>query len=348
MYSDSRCPSYINPAELDAYLARGWYRMHETIFTTHFLNHNERLRSAVWLRNRLLNFNTNSVTFQKLEKRNKRFREEFSPLYITESHENLFRKYRKSLFNDENDSLERSLFGGGSDAPFDSYMLNIYENKKLIACGIYDWGFSSVAGIVSFYDMDYSKFSLGKYLIYRKINYAKLRGMSFFYPGYFMPGVPKFDYKLSIGTECLEYLELSSGTWQSISEYTPDKDPLFQLQSALYSLLVKLRKLAIRAEVFHLAVFDLGLVIPGIDWAIDSPFYLWTEIKIFGNREVVVIYEISTAQYHLYHTDPVTDEYYQTNNEGILICTAFLEFIPIGFSSGNLDELIAELKTMND
>jgi arginine-tRNA-protein transferase len=348
MYSDSRSPSFINPAELDAYLANGWYRMHETIFTTHFLNHQDELRSAIWLRNRLDDFNTESYTFLKLEKRTKNFKSEFGPLYITEAHEVLFRNYRKHQFDDENDSLNRSLCGSSGEAPFDSYMLNLYDGRKLIACGIYDWGFNSVAGIVSFYDEAYSKYSLGKYLIYKKINYAKSRGMTYFYPGYFMPGVSRFDYKLSIGSECLEYLELSSSSWMPIEMYDHSKNPLVQLSNALESLKAKLKNLNIFCRIYRLSVFDIGLVIPGLEGTIDSPLYLWTEFKIFGKREVVVVYNIATQHFILYHTDPVEDGFYQSSDDNYDSCVAFLEFTPIGFSSGSVDILAAELKAMRD
>ena len=311
MYSESRSPSYINPAELDAYLANGWYRMHETIFTAHFLTHQNELRTAIWLRNRLSDFNNQSTTFQKLAKRNRQFRVEFTPLQITKAHEKLFQEYRKAQFEDENDSLQRSLFGNNNnEAPYDSYMINLYDGRILIGSGVYDKGYASMAGIVSFYNVNYSKYSLGKYLIYLKMNQAKNWGLTFFYPGYFMPGVPRFDYKLSIGSECLEYLELSTFSWKSIHEFDDTKNPLRQLFQALKLLQQKLNDTGLNARILKLAVFDIGLIMPGIDGCMDSPVYLWTGLKIFGKREVVVVYSIQSAQYILFHTDPVEEDFY--------------------------------------
>ena len=97
-----------------------------------------------------------------------------------------------------------------------------------------------------------------------------------------------------------------------------------------------------------MSVFDIGLVIPGLEGTIDSPLYLWTEFKIFGKREVVVVYNIATQHFILYHTDPVEDEFYQSSDDNYDSCVAFLEFTPIGFSSGSVDILAAELKAMRD
>ena len=49
-FAEKHYPELLLPEELDAYLARGWYRMGQSIFTTHFLCFGEQFYSAVWVR----------------------------------------------------------------------------------------------------------------------------------------------------------------------------------------------------------------------------------------------------------------------------------------------------------
>ena len=46
-------PNRLSPAELDAYLAAGWYRIGQTLMTCRFLLFEGTLRSTVWTRTRL-------------------------------------------------------------------------------------------------------------------------------------------------------------------------------------------------------------------------------------------------------------------------------------------------------
>ena len=46
-------PERILPEELDSYLARGWYRIGQTLMTCRFVLYDGNLRSAVWTRSPL-------------------------------------------------------------------------------------------------------------------------------------------------------------------------------------------------------------------------------------------------------------------------------------------------------
>ena len=80
---------------------------------------------------------------------------------------------------------------------YNTHEINLFDGEKLIAVGYFDIGTRSAAGISSFYDPSYKKYSLGKYLIYLKMEYCQKMGFEYFYPGYFVPGYKAFDYKLS-------------------------------------------------------------------------------------------------------------------------------------------------------
>ncbi len=221
MIQDFRFPIQIEPEELDRYLARGWYRMRQSIFTTDFIERDGECFKTIWLRNRLKIYKAGS-TFRKLENRNKNFRLEIIPFQFSDNYESLFQKYRSSLPDGRATSLHGFLFGDSPFIIFNSLAINLYHGIKLIGTGVFDIGKKSAAGISSFYDPGYQKYSIGRYLIYKKIEYCQQNGYDYFYPGYFVPGLKAFDYKLEIGKDSLEFFDMGINMWK----------PIFELQLA--------------------------------------------------------------------------------------------------------------------
>ena len=216
MIQDFRFPLRIQAEELDSYLASGWYRMGQSIFTTDFVERDGVYFKTIWLRNCLKKFETSS-TFTKLEKRNKEFQIEIIPFSYNRQFEQLFQKYRSSLPPGRAGDLHSFLIGNSPYLIFNSMVIKMYDNKNLIGAGVFDLGKKSAAGISSFYDPGYRKFSIGRYLIYKKIEFCRQKGFDYFYPGYFVPGIKAFDYKLEIGKESLEYYEMDKKEWKPIT-----------------------------------------------------------------------------------------------------------------------------------
>ncbi|HEU5051520.1 MAG TPA: hypothetical protein VFT78_00340 [Hanamia sp.] len=216
MIQDFKFPLRITPEELDSYLAAGWYRMGQCIFTTDHVERDGEYFKTIWLRNRLKNFNS-STSFQKLERRNKEFTLEIVPFNYNQNYELLFQKYRSSLPPGRAGDLHSFLIGDSPYLIYNSLVINIYDSGKLIGAGVFDLGKKSAAGISSFYDPDYKRCSIGRYLIYKKIEFCKQNGFDFFYPGYFVPGIKAFDYKLDIGKESLEFYDMDKDQWKPLS-----------------------------------------------------------------------------------------------------------------------------------
>lgn len=216
MFQDFKFPQHILPDELDTYLSTGWYRMGQCVFTTDFVEREGVYFQTIWLRNRLKNYQP-SVSFKKLERRNKDFKIEIVPFTYSNIYEFLFQKYRSSLPPGRAVDLHSFLIGDSALIVFKSWVINLYDNGQLIGAGVFDLGKKSAAGISSFYDPEYKSCSIGRYIIYKKIEYCKQKGYDYFYPGYFVPGLKAFDYKLKIGSESLEFFDMTKGLWKSIS-----------------------------------------------------------------------------------------------------------------------------------
>lgn len=199
MFTKKLYPEQISGSELDQYLHNAWYRMGQSIFTCHFLCFGERLYSALWLQLDLEQHQMRKHQ-RKLLRKNERFRTLIRPVRIDQQKEDLYQKYRWYAFNGNlSVSLRDSLLDGKYSNIYDTMECCVYDGEKLIATSFFDLGENSITSILGIYDPDYKDFSLGYYSMVQEIKYGMERGFKYYYPGYVVPGYPRFDYKARIG-----------------------------------------------------------------------------------------------------------------------------------------------------
>lgn len=298
MFACAEYPETLLHEELDTYLERGWFRMGQTIFTTNFLNFNNQLFSAIWLRVELSRM-VPDKTQQKLRKANDGFQGEIKKASLDIEKEALFANYKQGISFNTSSSLQHLLYGEASHNIYDTFEITIRDNGKLIAAGFFDLGTNSAAGIASFYDQAYRKYSLGKYLIYLKMEYCKQLGLRYFYPGYFVPGYPFFDYKLKMGGSALEFLNLRSQQWLPINDFSSYEVPLFAMREKLNKLHTLLLGSGIESKILNYEFYSVNLVpdLRGMD-LFDFPVFL-----IFSDLNTDMLYPIVTYDVRddLYH-----------------------------------------------
>lgn len=301
MLAQVATPEKIYPRELDQYLERGWFRMGQTIFTTNFLNFKNEFYSAIWLRVVLNEFVGDKVQ-QKLYKLNSKFKSEIKPASVTDVKEELYERYKRSVAFQASASLQHLLYGSLHYNRYHTFEVNIFDSDKLIASGFFDLGNLSAAGIASFYDPTYKKYSLGKYLIYLKMDYCKQLGFQYFYPGYFVPGYPLFDYKLSMGTQALEFLELRSQQWLSIKAFQTEKAPIQVMADKLTELQTLLFEKNIRSKIYKYEYFDANLIpdLQSIE-LLDYPMFLICSDMDETLGILVVVFNVTENRYYLYN-----------------------------------------------
>lgn len=319
MFACSHSPDTLTPQELDRFLAAGWFRMGPHIFTTNFLNFNNQFYSAFWLRVNLQEYSADR-TFDKLKKRNAGFRVTIQPACITPQQEELFVRYSESVPFRTSSSLMELLFGKGVEAVYNTYEVTIHDGDKLIGVGFFDLGYTSAAGISSFYDPAYKKYSLGKYMIYLKMEFCKQRQHHYFYPGYVVPGYAAFDYKLTIGTSNLQFFDVVSSSWLS-ADQLPAVTPLQHMKDKLTELQQMFQDIGVKSVVMYYEFFD-AVLIPELQDAgvLDYPVFLtWVGINE-NNLVTVVVYDLLTGNYKLIRTYtvwkseqlPVSDSIFNT------------------------------------
>ena len=120
--------------------ARGWFRMRQNLFTTHFLEFDRKFHSAVWLRVGLADL-VPEKAFLELKKRNRRFRAEFRPCGVsrpTSEQEALYQRYRNSLEFEPAPTLKDLLFGDDTRTLFPTWQVELFDGDTLVAAGFFD------------------------------------------------------------------------------------------------------------------------------------------------------------------------------------------------------------------
>jgi len=206
----------IPPKKLDEYLAEGWFRMGQTIFTCWFLFMERGFYSAIWIRQDLENFT--------------------------------FKKRSRKIMN-------RNGLSGASFSIYDTRQIEIYDGDKLIAASFFDVGLESVASISGIFDPAYGQHSLGFYTMLLEMQFSLDQGKRFYYPGYIVPGNPRFDYKARIGA--VDYYNLYTKKWYPLEDMDVQQIPSTLLEDLLKHPMY-LRCISTKFRHFDLfAVYDL-------------------------------------------------------------------------------------------
>jgi leucyl-tRNA---protein transferase len=341
MFAQVHTPLSMTPEQLDSYLHNGWFRMGQNIFTTNFLNFKSQFYSALWLRIDLSRY-AGDNTEQRLRKINKGFRIKINKATITAEKEELFSRYRERITFEASASLHQLMFGKSSYEIFDTHEVTVFADRKMIACGFFDVGRKSAAGITSFYDPAFRKHSLGKYLIYLKINYCKGMALDYFYPGYFVPGYSFFDYKLTIGKKALEYLDFCSGKWLTIDNFTSLLTPIRIMQEKLNSLQILLAQSRMQSEVLRYEFFEANLL-PELRDAdlFDYPMFLYYPFQNNDPNITVTVYDIQSQQYRLIRCRSLWNS--NLPNLNGMFSSELLKEEQVVFSSTSMEEIVSAL-----
>lgn len=299
MLSQIKYINQLDPQELDTLLAKGWFRMQQSLFTTHFIAFQDKYYNAIWLR-------VNTQTYQKdnthlkLDKLNHAFEVVFQPLSITDELEYLHNCYCSSISFNTYPTIQLALLDNENVDIFNTMQVCMYDDGMLIAAGFFDIGQFAAEGLLTIYHPDYKKYSLGNYLKYLMITYCKDNGLHYFYPGYFVPGYAAFDYKLSIGKKALEFYNVIQNTWLPIQEYGSQYHLLQEMHHALSKLVPLLLQVGIRAKVLYYRRFDV--VLSGFKTAslLILPIYLYAgRPSVFEQKIPIVVFNCYRKEYIL-------------------------------------------------
>lgn len=249
IYHRTEHPEGMQPKDFDRFLALGWYRMRQYIFTcSHLFDFSDEgaligMRRVWWMRFSIKQIVGHS-SHQKLKKRNNHFRVQFGDHEINDAEqEALYTLYRNSIDFDGYPSLNDALFGlHENNRIYNSKSVSVYDGEKLIALGIFDLGERSASSQIHCYDPGYSSYSLGKYLMLLTLDHLKSLEFEWYYPGYIFAGNSKMNYKLFAGKEAAEYFNPETGEWHSFVDALLEDEPyseeiIVQVREKMFGML---------------------------------------------------------------------------------------------------------------
>ena len=296
-------PVFLSPEELDELLAKGWFRMRENVFTTHYYIRDASLLSTVWLRSPLENYRFSKSQRKHLRHLNARYDIRFMPLSITQEHEDLYQRYLTVAQGERSESLE-GVLGDIDCVVFQSKMLEVRDpeaDNALIAMSVYDVGSTSVQSVIGIYAPEYSHESLGVYTMLLEVEHAIIEGYQWYYIGYFTPGFSTFDYKLRL--KDLEFFNPDMRQWFSIEQFE---------QSLLWSSqhIQRLEALRKYLETHHMVpeirlnvFYDTIILHDLIETYLDEPIFLDMRMQKNMRMGHLCYFSISRQVYCLYLVD---------------------------------------------
>ena len=210
---------------LDEYLAAGYYRTQHLLFTTHQtqISSAEKTYPVFWLRINLQNM-VESATATAIRKKCSAFTFSFKKAAISNKANDLYSEYLNSIDFEAAANCSSYLYHPYFENPFHSKMLQVKDGKNLVALGYFDVGKISMAGILNFYHPTYKKYSLGKYLMLKKLDYALAHKLQYYYTGYISTESNKFDYKLFPDKKAVEVFLPVEKIW--VPYYSMGKEKL--------------------------------------------------------------------------------------------------------------------------
>lgn len=297
MFAKKHYPDIMMPQELDEFLSRGWYRMGQTIFTTHFLCFGQEFYSAVWVRLDLQGYHFRKG-LRKLMRRNKAaFNYKIQRSVLTQEKEILYQKYRSSFPGMLAPSLRDSLLDGEDTNIYNTYEVLVFVDNRLVGLSFFDLGKDSLSSIMGIYDPDFKKFSLGVFTMLLEVEYGLEQGYRYFYPGYVVPGYERFDYKLRVGD--VDYFDMASQDWLPFAQLQPRAIPYKQMQDYLQSLQVELNAVNIPNKIMMYPLFEANLFGFWLATCLDFPIFLWCHPTPPTRNYLIIVYDPRASAYRV-------------------------------------------------
>ncbi len=314
-FAEKHYPETLLPEELDYYLSKGWYRMGQSVFTTHFLCFAQEFYSALWIRLPLKE-RTYSKSLRKNFRRNKeKFKVRVSPASITHEKELLYHRYKLNFPGILAPSIKDSLLDGEENNIFSTYEVTVRDGNRLVALSYFDLGRRSAASIMGIYDPEYRQYSLGIFTMLVEIEFCRQAGLSHYYPGYVVPGFQRFDYKLRIGE--VEYFDLNRQNWYPYQKLHPKIIPLQRMEERLFNLLKFLLRNDFRAKKKKYPLFEANLFGYWNTEFLDYPVFLQFYPDHPFNEVLIAVYDVWDSQYKIWACSKFEEVHFYFNESFI-------------------------------
>ncbi len=241
---------FLDPDQLDAFLERGWRPTGQSIYTSDYLRtDDDELHGCLQIRLPLKDFSFKKRHRKLLRRNKKRFYAQHAKAGFPDQELlAVNRKYMADHPDKTREDLEYNVINEAGQQVLNTHVLRIFDGEKLVAFSYYDLGQRVMYAKAGIYDPLYASASLGLYTMLLEVEHARELGFTHYYPGYYSPTFPAFDYKLRLGP--MEYRDISTAEWQprATDADAQPEDPLTSNRQKLREAGEALTSAGIRAE----------------------------------------------------------------------------------------------------
>jgi len=347
MFTEIHYPEFLPHKKLDEYLARGWFRMGQMIFTCRFLCFDGKLYTAVWTRLSLKDYTFRKSVRKIMTRNNKRFQVVVRRAIFDKEKNDLYTIHRQRFGGYVSSNLRKSLFGDADYNIYDTWETCVYDEGKLVGASFFDLGNDSIASIMGLFHPDYSKYSLGFYTMLLEIEFGMKTGADYYYPGYVVPFYKKFDYKLRIGNT--EYFDPDNGKWFPYDDLNLAELSSTILKEKLEELQAFLESKGMASSLFLYPLYERVLFGHEYKDFLHNPLFLSCYHRKFQRLLLIVEYDLFKNNYRLIKAGRIDNNHAGFMNamrNGHDSRTSFFDFIikeKIILESSDLDELSKEI-----
>lgn len=293
----------LRPAELDRLLENGWRPTGQAVYTSDYLRtDDDELHGCLQIRLPLREFEFKKRQRKLLRRNRERFTTTLGPAGLPDDELlGVNERYMELYPHKSRIDLEYNVTNDNGNKPLDTWILRIREGRRLVAFSYFDLGQRVIYTKSGIYDPEYARDSLGLYTMLLEIELAVNRGFHYYYPGYFSPTYPAFDYKKRLG--CMEYREVASGQWMPLPddpEHAPE-DPLAVNRQKLLELAAITNYPRTQATLMEYPSFT-GRFRPsptGENHMLDAPLLLYIDGEETMGTFSVVTYHNESNKYRL-------------------------------------------------
>ena len=289
----------------DDYLAEGYFRAAHTVRQTRYVFVDGDYFATVWSRVPLGAYALRKSHRKLLRRVRRRYTVSVGPYEQRDDQDALYATYQADHPLEVAEEVAEVLGYQAPVVPFRTYAVRLVDGDgHLAAFSCFDVGESSAASLFGAYAPAHARESLGFATMLLEMDYGRGRGLDYYYPGYCVPGLAPFAYKLRLPD--LEGRSFVDAGWEPMRDVLARPLPkdllgaaLSELEELLLSRGVPCHQLVMPlAENFHANNAPVG-PLPHVQMlAIDSPVPL---------GDLYVGYEATESQYEVWiaaaHTD---------------------------------------------
>ncbi|MCB0557495.1 MAG: GNAT family N-acetyltransferase [Phaeodactylibacter sp.] len=289
---------------MDTYLAAGWRCMGQAVYTSHFMffgtEPERRIYSTIPARLPLEGYRF-SKSQRKLWRKNEgAFRIEVgAPANYDEAKQRVNQAYARQFPRRAINDAEDILSNGKGRLALDTREVAIYHGENLIAFSFFDKGRRSLYSKQGIYDPAYHPYSPGFFTMLVEIRYALEQGLSYYYPGYVVPGNREFDYKHRVGA--LQYFELKSAGWKPFDQLAEEDIPINYLRRHLRELQEALKIRGIQSQLFDYRYFDIRFYDNRPYPFLEFPCFLLPDSKHKDSICPITIFDPIQMEFQIYN-----------------------------------------------